>query len=66
MEKNWNIVAEIRTLDGNQEWHDETWSRVWQLVTIRHQLEMSHRTGTQHILHLEAEILLQVWKNISL
>lgn len=60
MEKNWDIAAEIRSSDGkNQDWHNETWSRVLRLVAIRHQFEMSDGTGTQHMLHLAAEILLQ-------
>lgn len=63
MEKNWNIVAEIQSSDGNQEWHNETWSRVSQLVAIRHQFEMSDGAETQHKLHLAVEIL-QVWKNV--
>lgn len=34
MEKNWNIVAEIRSPDRNQEWHNGTWCRVWGLLMI--------------------------------
>lgn len=65
MEKNWNIVAEIRSSDRNQEWHNGTWCRVWGLLMIR-QFEMSGGTGTQHMPHLAAEILQQVWKNMLL
>lgn len=64
MEKNWNIVAEIQWWDGNQEWQNETGSRVLSLLASGHQFEMCGGTGTLHAPHLAAEILLQVWKNM--